>query len=158
MELFFDASLFFSLSASSNSLSSLSKGTVFLLPVMSQRTPLISGIRRMKSDALFSYQPPFNLMAFAILWPASFILSPRSLHTANVFLIRLTVRLCPYYVHITPSSLDIPNRLEFPHPDRHLPLRTIFPTRHTSPRPHETCQHNQPRPSPYYDIGGSVFV
>lgn len=46
---------------------------------------------RMKSDALFSYQPPFNLLAFAILWPASLVLSPRSLHTANVFLIRLTV-------------------------------------------------------------------
>lgn len=46
----------------------------------------------MKSDALISYQPPFNLLAFVILWPASFILSPRALHSLNVFLIRLTVR------------------------------------------------------------------
>lgn len=44
-----------------------------------------------KSDALFSYQPPFNLFAFAILWPASWVLSPRALHTLNVFLIKLTV-------------------------------------------------------------------
>ncbi|KAG2362718.1 hypothetical protein BDR07DRAFT_1450997 [Suillus spraguei] len=43
-----------------------------------------------KSDALFSYQPPFNILAFIILKPASYILSPRSLHSANVFLIRLT--------------------------------------------------------------------
>ncbi|KAG5636760.1 hypothetical protein H0H81_006950 [Sphagnurus paluster] len=43
-----------------------------------------------KSDALFSYQPPFNLLAFLILKPASFILSPRALHTTNVFLIKLT--------------------------------------------------------------------
>jgi len=44
----------------------------------------------MKSDALVSYQPPFNLLAFAILWPASWVLSPRRLHSANVFLIRVT--------------------------------------------------------------------
>ncbi|KAI0067204.1 hypothetical protein BV25DRAFT_1911871 [Artomyces pyxidatus] len=50
----------------------------------------ITTLEGMKSDALFSYQPPFNLLAFVILWPASFVLSPRWLHTANVFLIRLT--------------------------------------------------------------------
>ncbi|KAG1747063.1 uncharacterized protein EDB91DRAFT_1116028 [Suillus paluster] len=50
----------------------------------------ISTIQGVKSDALFSYQPPFNVLAFIILKPASYILSPRSLHSANVFLIRLT--------------------------------------------------------------------
>ncbi|KAG1899358.1 uncharacterized protein F5891DRAFT_1189806 [Suillus fuscotomentosus] len=50
----------------------------------------ISTIQGVKSDALFSYQPPFNILAFVILKPASYILSPRSLHSANVFLIRLT--------------------------------------------------------------------
>ncbi|EMD33909.1 hypothetical protein CERSUDRAFT_107712 [Gelatoporia subvermispora B] len=50
----------------------------------------ISTIQGVKSDALFSYQPPFNLFAFLILWPLSLILSPRALHTTNVFLIRLT--------------------------------------------------------------------
>jgi hypothetical protein len=53
----------------------------------------ISTIEGVKSDALFSYQPPFNLLAFIILWPASFILSPRTLHSWNVFLIKLTVGL-----------------------------------------------------------------
>ncbi|KAG9315069.1 hypothetical protein JVU11DRAFT_4181 [Chiua virens] len=50
----------------------------------------ISTIEGVKSDALFSYQPPFNILAFLILKPASYILSPRALHTANVFLIKLT--------------------------------------------------------------------
>lgn len=44
----------------------------------------------MKSDALFSYQPPFNVLAFLILKPATFFLSPRALHSTNVFLIKLT--------------------------------------------------------------------
>ena len=26
-------------------------------------------------DSLFSYQPPFNLLAFVVLWPLSFVLS-----------------------------------------------------------------------------------
>ncbi|KAF9644898.1 hypothetical protein BDM02DRAFT_3157054 [Thelephora ganbajun] len=43
-----------------------------------------------KSDALFSYQPPFNLVAFLVLWPLSYIVSPRILHSVNVFMIRLT--------------------------------------------------------------------
>ncbi|KAI5985999.1 hypothetical protein EDD15DRAFT_2300240, partial [Pisolithus albus] len=49
--------------------------------------PTIEGV---KSDALFSYQPPFNLLALLILKPATYLLSPRQLHSANVFLIRLT--------------------------------------------------------------------
>ncbi|GBE88279.1 hypothetical protein BKA93DRAFT_827390 [Sparassis latifolia] len=50
----------------------------------------LSTIEGVKSDALFSYQPPFNLLAFIILRPLSFVLSPRALHSANVFLIKLT--------------------------------------------------------------------
>lgn len=45
---------------------------------------------RVKSNALFSYQPPFNILAFLILKPASWLLTPRLLHTINVFLIKLT--------------------------------------------------------------------
>ncbi|KAI0661788.1 hypothetical protein C8Q70DRAFT_910386 [Cubamyces menziesii] len=41
-------------------------------------------------DTLFSYQPPFNLLAFIVLWPLSFVLSPRALHSTNVFLIKVT--------------------------------------------------------------------
>jgi len=50
----------------------------------------ITTIEGVNSDALFSYQPPFNLVAFIILKPASYFLSPRALHSANVFLIKLT--------------------------------------------------------------------
>ncbi|KAH7884627.1 hypothetical protein F5I97DRAFT_2038545 [Phlebopus sp. FC_14] len=50
----------------------------------------IATIEGVKSDALFSYQPPFNILAFLILKPASYVLSPRALHSANVFLIRVT--------------------------------------------------------------------
>ncbi|KAL5526362.1 hypothetical protein ACEPAF_8085 [Sanghuangporus sanghuang] len=50
----------------------------------------ITTIEGVKCDALFSYQPPFNLLAYALLLPLSWILSPRTLHSANVFLIRLT--------------------------------------------------------------------
>lgn len=50
----------------------------------------ISTIEGVKSDALFSYQPPFNLVALIILKPASWFLSPRALHSTNVFLIKLT--------------------------------------------------------------------
>ncbi|KAJ7707806.1 hypothetical protein B0H17DRAFT_1034111 [Mycena rosella] len=42
------------------------------------------------ADALFSYQPPFNLLALALLKPASWIVSPRTLHSLNVFLIKIT--------------------------------------------------------------------
>jgi len=45
---------------------------------------------RVKSDALFSYQPPFNLLAFVILKPASWFITPRQLHSLNVFLIKVT--------------------------------------------------------------------
>jgi len=50
----------------------------------------ISTIQGVKADALFSYQPPFNLLAFAILKPASWVVSARALHSANVFLIKMT--------------------------------------------------------------------
>ncbi|KAF7974798.1 hypothetical protein HWV62_11295 [Athelia sp. TMB] len=50
----------------------------------------ISTIEGVNSDALFSYQPPFNLLAFLLLKPASWILTPRALHSANVLLIKIT--------------------------------------------------------------------
>ncbi|KAF9264785.1 receptor-activated Ca2+-permeable cation channel [Marasmius fiardii PR-910] len=50
----------------------------------------ISTIEGVKADALFSYQPPFNILAFLILKPASWVLSPRGLHSVNVLLIKLT--------------------------------------------------------------------
>ncbi|KIK59794.1 hypothetical protein GYMLUDRAFT_44251 [Collybiopsis luxurians FD-317 M1] len=50
----------------------------------------ITTIEGVKTDALFSYQPPFNILAFIILKPASWIVSPRALHSLNVFLIKAT--------------------------------------------------------------------
>ncbi|KAI3610675.1 receptor-activated ca2+-permeable cation channel [Moniliophthora roreri] len=46
--------------------------------------------KSVKADALFSYQPPFNILAFVVLKPLSWVLSPRALHSVNVFLIKLT--------------------------------------------------------------------
>ncbi|KAH7342007.1 hypothetical protein B0J17DRAFT_746132 [Rhizoctonia solani] len=50
----------------------------------------ISTIEGVKSDALFSYQPPFNILALLFLYPLSTCLSARHLHTVNVLLIRIT--------------------------------------------------------------------
>jgi hypothetical protein len=47
----------------------------------------ISTLEGVKSDA---YQPPFNLVAYTVLWLLSWVLTPRALHTVNVFMIRLT--------------------------------------------------------------------
>ncbi|KAJ8078670.1 hypothetical protein PM082_012953 [Marasmius tenuissimus] len=50
----------------------------------------ITTIEGVKADALFSYQPPFNILAFLVLKPASWVLSPRALHSVNVLLIKFT--------------------------------------------------------------------
>lgn len=62
----------------------------FLASALSENYSYIVLQCRVKSDALFSYQPPFNILAFLVLKPASYIISPRSLHSCNVFLIKLT--------------------------------------------------------------------
>ncbi|KZV94710.1 hypothetical protein EXIGLDRAFT_739859 [Exidia glandulosa HHB12029] len=50
----------------------------------------VTTMEGVKGDALFCYQPPFNLLAYAILYPASFILDAHAFHRLNVFLMRLT--------------------------------------------------------------------
>ncbi|MCO5598634.1 hypothetical protein L7F22_052731 [Adiantum nelumboides] len=47
----------------------------------------VSGI---SSEALISYAPPLNLLALIVMVPASFFLTPRYLHKANVYLLRAT--------------------------------------------------------------------
>ncbi|KAJ7127115.1 receptor-activated Ca2+-permeable cation channel [Mycena epipterygia] len=42
------------------------------------------------ANALGAYQPPFNLLALALLKPASWLVSPRRLHSLNVLLIKIT--------------------------------------------------------------------
>ncbi|BEJ16219.1 hypothetical protein CspHIS471_0508240 [Cutaneotrichosporon sp. HIS471] len=50
----------------------------------------VATIEGVKADMVFSYQLPFNLLALVVLYPLSFILSPRWFHKVNVFMIRLT--------------------------------------------------------------------
>ncbi|EJF64109.1 hypothetical protein DICSQDRAFT_100749 [Dichomitus squalens LYAD-421 SS1] len=50
----------------------------------------VSTIEGVKADSLFSYQPPVNLVALCLMYPASYILTPRWFHKVNVFMIRLT--------------------------------------------------------------------
>lgn len=42
-----------------------------------------------KSDAIFNYQPPFNLLALLFLFPLRFILTPRKFHSVHVFCTRV---------------------------------------------------------------------
>lgn len=42
-----------------------------------------------KSDAIFAYQPPFNIIALVMLLPLKFILTPRWFHKVNVAAIRV---------------------------------------------------------------------
>ena len=41
-----------------------------------------------KSDAIFAYRPPFNILALLALLPLKFLLSPRGFHTINVAMAR----------------------------------------------------------------------
>ena len=41
-----------------------------------------------KSDAIFAYQPPFNILALLIMLPLKFILTPRWFHKVNVAAVR----------------------------------------------------------------------
>ncbi|TVY60708.1 Calcium channel, partial [Lachnellula suecica] len=41
-----------------------------------------------KSDAIFAYQPPFNILALLILLPMKFVVSPRWFHKINVAAVR----------------------------------------------------------------------
>ncbi|KAK3330824.1 hypothetical protein B0H66DRAFT_612716 [Apodospora peruviana] len=42
-----------------------------------------------KSDAIFAYQPPFNILAVLVLAPLKFFISPRWFHKIHVFSVRL---------------------------------------------------------------------
>lgn len=50
----------------------------------------VSVLEGVKADSLFSYQPPINIIALCILFPASYVLSARWFHKINVLLIRVT--------------------------------------------------------------------
>jgi hypothetical protein len=42
-----------------------------------------------KSDALFAYRPPFNLVAFVVLVPLKFLVTPRWFHKINITAVRI---------------------------------------------------------------------
>ncbi|KAL8690928.1 MAG: hypothetical protein Q9218_003741 [Villophora microphyllina] len=42
-----------------------------------------------KSDAIFAYQPPFNLLALLLMWPLKLVASPRWFHKLNVTFVRI---------------------------------------------------------------------
>ncbi|KAI4121814.1 MAG: hypothetical protein LQ338_006162 [Usnochroma carphineum] len=42
-----------------------------------------------KSDAIFAYQPPFNLLALFLLWPLKLAVTPRWFHKLNVTFVRI---------------------------------------------------------------------
>ncbi|KAJ8611231.1 hypothetical protein MRB53_038075 [Persea americana] len=42
-----------------------------------------------KSDAIFAYRPPFNVLALIILLPLKFLLSPRWFHKVNITAVRI---------------------------------------------------------------------
>ncbi|SMR60454.1 unnamed protein product [Zymoseptoria tritici ST99CH_1A5] len=42
-----------------------------------------------KSDALFAYRPPFNVLALVILLPLKFVLTPRWFHKVNITAVRI---------------------------------------------------------------------
>lgn len=42
-----------------------------------------------KSDAIFAYQPPFNILALLVLTPLRFVLAPRWFHKINVAAVRV---------------------------------------------------------------------
>ena len=93
----------------------------------------IATVEGVKNDALFSYQLPFNLIAFIVLKPASFILSPRSLHSLNVFMIKLTsfpiLLLIHFYERFTIAQHKFPSStahsLYSTMPRRKLRIRSI---------------------------------
>lgn len=41
-----------------------------------------------KSDAIFAYMPPFNILALLIMLPLKYVLGPRRFHKTNVFVVR----------------------------------------------------------------------
>ncbi|CCA70742.1 related to receptor-activated Ca2+-permeable cation channel-Laccaria bicolor [Serendipita indica DSM 11827] len=60
----------------------------------------VATIEGVKADALFSYLPPMNLLAFAVMFPASYILSPRWFHKVNTFLIIYRVCAAPVLIGV----------------------------------------------------------
>lgn len=49
----------------------------------------VQTLEGVKSDAIFAYQPPFNILALFVLVPLRWVVSPRWFHKIHVFFVRL---------------------------------------------------------------------
>ena len=73
---------------------------------------------RVKADSLFSYQPPINLIALCIMYPASYILTPRWFHKVCT---RTAVGESLAYATLLGQCVyDQAHKLPDPHLYRHL--------------------------------------
>jgi len=54
-----------------------------------------------KSDAIFNYWPPVNLLALIVLVPIRFVLTPRRFHSLNVFCTRTSYFRMPLFLSMT---------------------------------------------------------
>ena len=54
---------------------------------------VVKTVEGVKSDPIFSYMPPINLLAFVLLSPLSWVCEARTLHRINVFCVRAAVSL-----------------------------------------------------------------
>lgn len=74
-----------------------------------------------KSDAIFAYQPPLNVLALIILLPLKMIVSPRWFHKVNVTAVRVT---------------NLPILLAIAWYDRHYLWKPAKPKAYQQPKPH----------------------
>lgn len=101
---------------------------------------VVTTVEGVKSDAIFSYLPPFNIAALVILLPLGEFASPQTLHRVNVFLIRLTVSL-PRLSALLNTPLMMTS--ELPPSLPHLRLRAL-----ALPRPPPCCPPRRARRAP----------
>jgi hypothetical protein len=63
-----------------------------------------------KADAVFAYQPPFNILAVTLFLPLKFIVSPRWFHKIHVFSVRLINLPLLLIIAVAERRLLWPNR------------------------------------------------
>jgi len=62
-----------------------------------------------KSDAIFAYQPPFNLLALFVYVPLKFVVTPRWFHKIHVATVRLVNLPVLLFIHVLERRLLWPN-------------------------------------------------
>lgn len=65
-----------------------------------------------KSDAIFAFQPPFNILALCLMLPLRFVMSPRWFHKVNITAARvlnapLLLAICTYERRFLRNELDL---------------------------------------------------